>query len=647
MIERSSRHWRVLLTYIFIGVVLYWAALRAFFVSDDFEFLTIVVSAKSWLVIFEPLVGRYVRPLVVLMYYACYKLFGLSPVPYHIAGLLLHVFNASCVYLIALRLLPGRNRVGAFLTGLLFLVFSSHSEAVAWPAGVADPVVAALLLPAFLAYLRALEPGAPARWLWIAFALMLCGLLAKETWVVFPPIVLVHAVLLAEAGQARRRAATLIVASGIAVAAYLLVRRVVFGGVTTGYGGLGTSLGTGIFFGQARAFFLRSVVPGGLRALDIWQRHRDLIIWPLVALVVIVRGQRPVRRVVLFAACAAVIALAPTLPFTISIVTTESERFTYLPTAFSCLFIVGAATAVLRRPALVAGALAPLILWHGVVLTRDTHRLRDAGEMARGIVDSFAAAVRRYDPEDRRPIFLLNLPDNLNGAYVFRRGFYPAVQLFAPDVAQRTERTIGVATNAIGSVYDRATVRRVAPDRFALELGTGAIVQPQIPSSVWYRIVEQRPTSYEVEFAPTNASAVVLFTSGSRVDHAGDIASRGMPFGTLEIPADGSACQGDATRFSGWALDTRAVARVVVDAVGDDGTARPIGDAPFAPPGSRPDVAAIYSWLPNSRRAEWNYLLPCALVAAAPKGELRVRVTAIDSEGQRTDLGTRLIKAGR
>jgi hypothetical protein len=44
---------------------------------------------------------------------------------------------------------------------------------------------------------------------------------------------------------------------------------------------------------------------------------------------------------------------------------------------------------------------------------------------------------------------------------------------------------------------------------------------------------------------------------------------------------------------------------------------------------------------------EWDYFVPCALVAAAPQGELRVRVTAIDSDGQRADLGTRLIKAHR
>jgi hypothetical protein len=644
---RSGYHGIVLAAYLAIGVAVYWRVLGAFFLSDDFEFLTIVVSARSWLVIFEPLVGRFVRPLVVLVYYVCYKLFGLTPAPYHLVVLALHVFNAWWVYLIARRLLPGGDRAGAVLTGLLFLVFSSHSEAVAWTAGVADLLLAACLLPAFLAYLRALEPAASARWLWVSFGLMLCGILAKEAWVVFPPIVFAHAVILAEqTGHARRRAAMLIAASALTVIGYLLARRIIFGAVTAGYAGLGSSLGSEIFLDQTRTFLLRSIVPGGLRALDVFQRRLDLLIWPLLAVVLIARGRGRSRRVVLFVACATVIALAPVLPLTISIVSTESERFTYLPTAFSSLFVVAAATTVLRWRPLVALACAPLILWHAVVLTRNTTRLRDAGVMARGIIDSFAGTVRRHDAANREPIFILNLPDSLNGAYIFRRGFYPAIQLFAPDVADRTARTIGIATNTFVSPRDRVTVRQAAENRFVLDLGGALIVQPQIPSSVWYTIVAQGPASYHVQFAETNGTAVVLFTNGMRVEHAGTIASRGIPFGTVEIPAEGSTCQGEATRFSGWAFDDRGVSSVFVETVAEDGAPVPIGRATSAS-GTRSDVAATFGWLPAAGRVEWNYRLACATVAAARDGALRVRVTTVDTDGQHAPLGSRVVRAVR
>jgi hypothetical protein len=524
MVETVKGHWRVPGAYAAIGAMMYGAALGAFFVSDDFEFLTIVASAKSWLVIFEPLVGRFERPLVVLTYYVCYRLFGLHPLPYHLLLLAVHVFNTWCVYLIARRLLPGADRTGAFLTGLLFLVFSSHSEAVGWVAGVADPLTAACLLPAFLAYLRALDPGASVRCVWIACLLAMAGAFAKEAWVVFPAIVLAHGVLLGGRDpQARRRVFAVVVSSGAAVFVYLAIRRQILGSVTGGYSGLATGLGSNLFFAEVRAFLLRSVIPAGPTALNLWWRHVDLVLWPVLLVLLLARGRGEGRRVAIFAAAATIIALSPMLPLSISMLTTESERFTYVPTAFSCLFIVGGAGAILQRRALVVLACLPLLVWHGVVLERNVMRLADAGRLARGIIDTFAAQVREHDPAGRQAIYILNLPDNLYGVYVFRRGFYPAIQLFAPDVASSTDRTTGISTYATENARYRASLTRLSPNGFDLHLGTSPIVQPEIPSRPAYRIVRQTPVSFEVAFSDAIPPSLILFTNGQRVAYAGSI----------------------------------------------------------------------------------------------------------------------------
>lgn len=657
MVESLTRHGRVLLVYVVVGVAMYWAALGAFFVSDDFEFLTIVVSAKSWLVIFEPLVGRYVRPFVVLMYYACYTLFGLAPWAYHVATLLPHLAAAFLVYAVGLRLFggPGRSaprpaepdpRFLAFLGGLFFLVFSGHSEAVAWPAGIADPIVAVFLLLSFLLYLRAMEPAASSWLVFLSYLAMLGAALTKEIWVTYPGILLAHAALLGRREpQAVRRAAILVLATAATVVAYLVMRQTVFGSVTGGYSGLGTSFGTSSWLTEVHAFVLRCFVPAGVWAVRLWQRL-DLFVWPAVAILMFWRVRGRDVRVVVFTAAAMLLALLPVLPLTISVATTESERFIYVATVFSCLLVVASASAILRNRVAVAAACGTLMAWHGVVLVQNTHRWRDAGVMARGIIDSFADGVRRYDSGNRQPIFLLNLPDNLHGAYVYRRGFYPAIQLFAPDVAASTGRAFGIATNSFTRLRDTTTATRTGSNGFTLDVTPGRLIQPAIPPSSWYSIVSQTPASYEARFSEAVTSAVVFHTTAGRVEYVGTTTSRGLPFGALDIPADEAVCTAAEIRFSGWALDDQLVARVSVDVAGDDATARPLGDAAFAT-GSRPDVAAMYGWLPNSRRAEWNYLLPCATVAAAPGGALRVRVTAIDGDGQRTDLGSRLVKAGR
>ena len=642
---RLGYHGVILAGYLAIAIALYWRALGAFFVSDDFEFLDGVVSASSWWGD-HPDAARFMRPLVILTYVVCYRLFGLDPVPYHVAVLLIHVFNAWCVYLLALRLLPAASRLLAVVAGVLFLVFSSHSEAVAWVAGVADPIVTALLLPSFLAYLRALEPDAPRGWMALSVALMLAGALAKESWVVLPAILLVHAILFVDPSPAIRRRAALMIGAGLlAVVGYLAVRSLAFGSVTGGYAGLGSSLASGTFFDTARAFVLRCFIPGGLRALALWEQRVDLIIWPIVALAIAFAGRGRGARVALFCAAALLIALSPTLPLTISIVNTESERFTYLPTVFSCLLIVAAGHAVLRRRELVVLACIPLIAWHAVVMVRNTTRLRAAGEIARSIVHSFAGVARAHAGGRPQPVFLLNLPDNLGGTYVFRRGFYPAVALFAPDVAAISGRTLGVATNAMGSRADRVSIRRSGDRRFIVEFDTPSIIQPQIPPSVWYRIAAQSAMSFEVEFADTVRDGIVLFTSAGRTEFAGTVSGPGVPFGTLEIPREGEACSGSSIRFSGWALGEHGVEKVALDVVEADGTARPLGDARWET-GTRPDVSSRFDWLPHASRGEWDYDLPCAGTAGGP-GEMRIRATAIDTTGQRTELGTRLVKGAR
>jgi hypothetical protein len=187
---------------------------------------------------------------------------------------------------------------------------------------------------------------------------------------------------------------------------------------------------------------------------------------------------------------------------------------------------------------------------------------------------------------------------------------------------------------------------QTAPDTFALDVSPGRIIQPEVGSATWYRIVTQTPTSYEVTFSDAITTGLIFHISAGRVQYVGRTSSRGVPFGSLENPADGAVCDGAAVRFSGWALDNVAVVRVRLDEIGlPDAAVRAIGDAAFVS-GTRPDVTALFGWLPNSARAEWNFHVACKMVALAPRKELRVRVTAVDSEGQEAVLGTRVVKVG-
>ena len=639
----------VAVVYAAIGFAAYASTFDIFFMSDDFDFLGIVAPARSVLVVFEPLVGRFVRPFVVLLYYGNFHTAGLALPGYHLWTVIPHLVSACLVYLVARRLLRDEEQLWAFLAGLLFLLFAGHSEAVSWPAGIADPVLTVFLLAAFLFYLRALEPGASPAWLAAMFAAIVAGTQAKELWVVFPGLLVVHAVVFRvwRDRRAARRAMVAIGGTAVLVVAYLVMRHLVFGSVTGGYAGLGLSLQAGLWHAQARAFVLRCFLPAHPVTARVWLEHWDLVVWPLIAVVILwrVRGER--LRALAFAAAAMLVALAPVLPLTISVSSTESERFTYLPTVFSCLFMVWTIRAVVtHRAAAVALCLLATTI-HAVGLARSNRIWEISGTLTRQILDGFAAQVQEHDPHDRAMIFLLNLPDNIAGAYVFRNGFYPGVRVVKPEAASRIPRTFGIATQSLVTPRDAARVRRISDRRFLVDVAPNLWLQNPVPSGFHYQVTAQTPTSYEVEFGDAIGEAVVLYHSAGRLEVAGTVTGRGVPFGAVDLPADGAACTAASLRFAGWALDDRRVARVYLTEVaagGADGAR--IGDATWLH-GDRPDVAQLFAAFPGTDRASWSFELPCGAAPLAGRDMIRIRVHAQDEAGHTAVLGERMVRAAR
>src|SRR5687768_5130230 len=270
----------VMFTLTVAALAVYWRAWSTCPVSDDFYFIGQVAPASSIVVAYEPLLGMFVRPAVVAMFYVAYHAGGLSPWLYHLLTLLPHVGASLFLYLSLERLAGPAERRWAFLAALLFVVFAGHSEAVAFPAGFADPAVAAGLMAAFYCYLRALDAAAPARWLAGFVAGMVVAAHAKEAWVMFPGILIAHRLTLGVPLAARRRAMAAIGVATALVAAYLGLRIVLFGGVATGMTVVGSTLQSGEFLDQQRAFLLRCFAPGGSLTANLWLSGRDVLVWP-------------------------------------------------------------------------------------------------------------------------------------------------------------------------------------------------------------------------------------------------------------------------------------------------------------------------------------------------------------------------------
>jgi Flp pilus assembly protein TadD len=166
--------------------------------------------------------AAYYRPVFLLWELTTWLLFRTGTVGWHISAMALHMLTTALVYLLVRRIT--RDCMLATAAALLFGVHPVHVEAVAWVSGATEPLAAAPFLGAMLCWLRAHE--SPHSMWWRAASATLYGvaLLAKETTIVLPVVLLTYELLRRRdrAGLVRRLMPYVVVAL-----LYLLARRVV------------------------------------------------------------------------------------------------------------------------------------------------------------------------------------------------------------------------------------------------------------------------------------------------------------------------------------------------------------------------------------------------------------------------------------
>jgi len=191
------------------------------------------------------------RPVFVLWMRLNYMISDLSPWGWHLLSIVKHLLVAIAFGLLVYRLL--RDRVAAFAAATLFVLHPSHTESVSWVT-VPDPLLTLGLMLSLLFYLRYADGstaslpikkpqkakreagGSLGIWLMASAAAYFAALLAKETAIVFPAVILVAVIgsegTLAdgEKGSAKKRSGAkqrlvpLLVVFGGTTLVYLLLR---------------------------------------------------------------------------------------------------------------------------------------------------------------------------------------------------------------------------------------------------------------------------------------------------------------------------------------------------------------------------------------------------------------------------------------
>jgi hypothetical protein len=227
--------WMLPLLVLLITAAVYVRTLEYEFVYDDHGQIEETTQLSSWSMVPHYFTGHvwswkspnargpYYRPLFLLWLLLNRSLFDLSPAGWHLTSVLLHLVVTFMVYMITRRLTG--DIWTAAIASLWFGVHPAHIESVAWISAVTEPLMCALLLGALFCFWR----KGRAWHVW-SLALFSAALLAKETALVFPVLVLAYDWLL---GSKRITRALAVALPYLAVTAvYLGVRLQVLHGLT-------------------------------------------------------------------------------------------------------------------------------------------------------------------------------------------------------------------------------------------------------------------------------------------------------------------------------------------------------------------------------------------------------------------------------
>jgi tetratricopeptide (TPR) repeat protein len=158
----------------------------------SFGYLKEIFTTNVWSFRGVTSVTNYYRPMMMLGYLACYKLFGLRPYGFHVFSLLLHVLVVCLVFALTERVTG--DRVWAFVAGALFALHPIHSESVAWIAAVTDLEVTFFYLLTFGLFLALARPGGGRSEGMVAAlgGTFLLALLSKEQAMTLPALATVY-----------------------------------------------------------------------------------------------------------------------------------------------------------------------------------------------------------------------------------------------------------------------------------------------------------------------------------------------------------------------------------------------------------------------------------------------------------------------
>lgn len=421
-----------------LTAIAYGNIINSFFLSDDFNWIYQIKTKGAFGVWTTP-PDVFFRPLISLTLFADYQLWELNPVGYHLTNLFFHGLNAFLVYAMSRLLFRGADLAGklinifSLVSGFIFIILHSHVEPVTWISARSDLVATCFGLAAFCGYLKYKETGNNRLFL-LSYILFFLGLLSKESVIIYPGLVFLYE-LYDYINQ--KHSINVFLKTIYFPIIYTSVLPIYLGlrylGIRKLLGGYGTEVHTNFnldIIQRGLASSLRIIIPPLPNIPEHnWVIFFAIFITIICTFVVVCLCRKGVY--ILMAKLAILLlglfgtSLLPVINIRISLANTEGERLLYLPSAFLVILLVlviGVSLARFRVLLAIKFIMISIILSYYLYSFSYTWNL--AGQIAKQVIQSIDEEI--YG----KRMFLINIPDNLRGVYIYRNGLYAAGQLF-------------------------------------------------------------------------------------------------------------------------------------------------------------------------------------------------------------------------
>jgi len=461
-----------LLAFLLLSIILYAPRLKDFFLSDDFGLLWAcwrpggLFLNNGWISFDSVPVASFFRfmPCSSLSGWLIYSLSGLNPLGWHVASLLLHLGNSLLVGVLVRRVI--RSDWAGAAAAALFVVHYVHAEPVIWISGRMALLVTFFILGAIVAETRPRKSV----WgwgRWIGLFLGILAFLSKEDSIVLPMLLTLMPLapmtvpeslrvpphwLRDELSELRSRVSN--VWPYWALGGIYLVTRLGAIALATQEQVYRLELNFNVIK-NVLFVFVANLFPADFRTtLETWNRwykageqsalpeflvsHPGIIVASVVAAIfwmaVLLWGNRAARRMTVLM----IVAALPVLFFR-----GTGERLLYLSSVGSAgtIAVMLAGWHISFREILGRAGrfIAPciaifLILLHASWLREKQANWETAAGLSRAIVD--ASVDIGPDLPPGAAVQLIGLPDNVEGAWVFRSSVESAFRIYAqrPDV---------------------------------------------------------------------------------------------------------------------------------------------------------------------------------------------------------------------